>query len=167
LAAMRQAGALGRVLPGADDRALAPLVHLEQHTGTAPDAIRRLAALGGEDAQARLRLSKPQARLLALLRHETGSGIAPLDLGYRHGRDTARSVLVLRGALLETGVGAADLAAVEQGAQVVFPVRAGDLTGRFSGPALGAELARLEAAWLASGCRMTKEELLQGRQDDG
>ena len=47
---MAQAGVLMRVLPGADSAPLAPLVHLEETQGIAPDWVRRLAALGGEDA---------------------------------------------------------------------------------------------------------------------
>ena len=41
VSAMAQAGLLARVLPGADARALAPLVHLE--AGLSPDWLRRLA----------------------------------------------------------------------------------------------------------------------------
>jgi len=68
VAAMRAAGVLGVVLPGADDTALAPLVHLEGQAGIAPDAIRRLASLGGQDVVDRLRLSKADARHLQVLR---------------------------------------------------------------------------------------------------
>ncbi len=47
VASMRQTGVLQRVLPGADDRALAPLVHLTQNR----DPMLRLAALGDALAQ--------------------------------------------------------------------------------------------------------------------
>jgi len=66
-AAMQAAGVLAIVLPGADTRALAPLVHLEDRTTTPPDAIRRLAALGGADVAERLRLSRAEAKRLARL----------------------------------------------------------------------------------------------------
>ena len=46
VAAMAAAGILGRVLPGADARALAPLVHAEAAAGAAPRWQRRAAALG-------------------------------------------------------------------------------------------------------------------------
>ena len=45
VAAMSQAGVLARVLPGADPRALAPLVHLD--AAQPPRWLRRLAVLGG------------------------------------------------------------------------------------------------------------------------
>ena len=54
VAAMAATGILARVLPGADPRALAPLVHLEAGAGLAPRWQRRLAALGG-----RRRLARP------------------------------------------------------------------------------------------------------------
>ncbi|NBB96904.1 MAG: CCA tRNA nucleotidyltransferase, partial [Alphaproteobacteria bacterium] len=51
VAAMHHAGVLARVLPGADPRALAPLVHLE---GAAPPRwLRRLGVLGGDTSALR------------------------------------------------------------------------------------------------------------------
>lgn len=166
VAAMRHVGVLGHVLPGADDRALSPLVHLEQTAHLAPDPIRRLAALGGEGVADRLRLSRPQARQLETLRGGSGSEVPPLELGYRHGADVARSILLLRAAMLERTVPPVDLNAVEIGAAAQFPVKAADLMQGFEGPALGAELHRLEALWLASGCRATRQELLQAGSKD-
>ncbi|OIQ06555.1 MAG: CCA tRNA nucleotidyltransferase, partial [Rhodobacteraceae bacterium CG2_30_10_405] len=63
VAAMAGAGILARVLPGADPRALAPLVHFE--AGIAPRWQRRLAVLGGEDVAKRLRLARKDAAALA------------------------------------------------------------------------------------------------------
>ena len=65
-AAMQAAGVLARILPGADTRALAPLVHLQD--GLAPDWLTRLAAIGGADPADALRLSRDEARRLAILR---------------------------------------------------------------------------------------------------
>lgn len=68
--AMMQAGVLTRLLPGADNQFLAPLVHLD--AAFPPDPIRRLAALGGQDVATRLRLSREDARHLKVLRDQMG-----------------------------------------------------------------------------------------------
>jgi poly(A) polymerase len=53
-------------------------------------------------------------------------------------------------------------AELEAGARAVFPVKAADLMPEFSGPALGAELERLERLWIESGFRLSADELLNG-----
>ncbi|MEM9737340.1 MAG: CCA tRNA nucleotidyltransferase, partial [Pseudomonadota bacterium] len=63
-ASMAASGVLARVLPGAEARALGPLVAAEAAAGAPPDWRTRLCALGGEGAVARLRLSKAEARAL-------------------------------------------------------------------------------------------------------
>ncbi|MFN3210442.1 MAG: CCA tRNA nucleotidyltransferase [Roseovarius sp.] len=161
VAAMRQAGVLARVLPGADDRALAPLVHLEEAHGIGADALRRLAALGGEGPADALRLSRKDARRLELLREEAGAMQTPEALGYRHGARTARDILLLRAALLEQPVSQEALAAAQTGARAEFPVSARDLMPRFSGPAVGEALKKMEAAWIDSGFALDREALLK------
>lgn len=158
--AMRQTGVLARLLPGADDRALAPLVHLEQAAGVAPDPIRRLAALGGEDVADRLRLSRAQARQLEQLRHAAEGTAEAGELGYRLGVDAARDALLLRAAICGLPWDGDALESAAQGARARFPIRAGDLMPRLQGPALGARLKQLEAEWIASGFRLGREELL-------
>ena len=160
VATMRALGVLARVLPGADDTALAPLVHLEHETGTAPDAMRRLAAVGGDGLQDRLRLSRAQARDLATLRRGISDGDGAAALGYRHGAERARDIVLLRAAVLGGALDPADLAAAEVGATAEFPVRAADLMPALQGPALGRRLKELEQRWIASGFRLTREELL-------
>ncbi|CAN0606338.1 unnamed protein product, partial [Ectocarpus sp. 12 AP-2014] len=66
IAGMRSTGVLNAVLEGADDRALGPLVHLEETLGLAPDPIRRLASLGGTNVADRLRLSRQDADRLRI-----------------------------------------------------------------------------------------------------
>ncbi len=160
VAAMRQTGVLARLLPGADDRALAPLVHLEQAAGVAPDPIRRLAALGGEDVADRLRLSRAQARQLDQLRHAAAGTAGAGELGYRLGVEAARDALLLRAAISGQPWDAGALESAAKGARASFPIRAGDLMPRLQGPALGARLKQLEAEWIASGFRLGREELL-------
>ncbi|MDG4646870.1 CCA tRNA nucleotidyltransferase [Roseibacterium sp. SDUM158017] len=158
VAAMAQGGVLARILPGADARMLPVLVALED--GLPADPLRRLATLGGEDPAGRLRLSKAEARRLALLRDGMSNAASPGELGYRHGRDTAREILLLRAAAEARAPDPAALAAAARGAAAVFPVKASDLMPAFEGPALGAELSRLERAWIDSGFRLGPHDLL-------
>lgn len=158
VAAMHTAGVLAWVLPGANDRLLAPLVHLEGKVP--PLALRRLAALGGEDAPAHLRLSKSQARQLDLLRSEMGQMTPPEELGYRHGLETGTDVLLLRGSLSNTAPSDNDIDGLTRGAAAVFPVKADDLMPHFEGPLLGQNLKTLEQKWIASGFQLTKSDLL-------
>jgi poly(A) polymerase len=159
VAAMRSAGVLGRLLSGADDRALAPLVHVEALAGIAPDAIRRLAALGGDFAD-RLRLGKAQSRALQQMRTAAVGGQGPAELGYRMQVGMARNALLLRAAMLEQPWEPDVMQQVETGAAARFPVRARDLMPEFQGPELGARLAAAEARWIASGFTLSRDELL-------
>jgi poly(A) polymerase len=160
VAAMAQAGILARVLPGADPRALAPLVHLERDAD--PDWLRRLAALGGEDAETRLRLSRAEARDLAALRGAIGSAESPAVLGWRLGLQRGSDAMLVRAALMEQALPAQWADALIRGAAAAFPVTAADLMPRLQGPALGAKLAELTDRWLASDLRLTREDLLAG-----
>lgn len=160
VAAMRQTGALSAVIAGADDRALAPLVHLEGEVNAAPDPLRRLAALGGEDVSERLRLSRKQSQSLDRLCDHVGSAETAAELGYRLGFDMALSVLLLRSALLEMPLPPNALQNIREGVGAVFPLKPADLMPEFQGPALGAELKRREAGWIASGFTLDRNTLL-------
>ncbi|WP_306114171.1 MULTISPECIES: CCA tRNA nucleotidyltransferase [unclassified Roseovarius] len=160
VAAMRAGGVLTAVLPGADDRLLAPLVHIEAMVAADPDPLRRLAALGGGDPSDRLRLSKAQARQLDLLRNEMSLMRKPAELGYRFGPETGRDVLTLRAAMFEVPPSQGDLADLTRGAAAAFPVKATDLMPEFDGPALGARLKELEQHWIDADFAPTKDRLL-------
>ena len=157
VAAMRAAGVLARALPGADDRALGPLVHLEG--GLRPEALRRLAALGGHDPTEALRLSRDEARRLATLVAAATGGMGPGELGYRLGAADGRDALLLHAALLEFPLAAGWQDALSRGADARLPVRAADLPG-VTGPALGARLKDIEARWIASDFELSREQLL-------
>ncbi|NVK16523.1 MAG: CCA tRNA nucleotidyltransferase [Rhodobacteraceae bacterium] len=159
VAAMRQAGVLASVISGADDRALAPLIHLE--AGRMPSGIRRLAALGGEDLQTALRLSKSEASHLSAIREAATSTAGASELGYRMGEEKALDALLLRAALLEQPLSADFETEIALGANAIFPVKARDLLPDFKGPELGAALRGLEADWIASGFRLCREQLLK------
>jgi len=160
VAAMCQSGVLAMVLDGVDDRALAPLVHLEAQAGLDPDGIRRLAALGGQGDGRELRLSNAQRKQLALYRDHIGSSEGPGALGYHHGAALARDILVLRAAMLEMPLMPGAFAAVDRGAGAEFPVKSADLMDRFQGRALGDELRRLQSLWIASDFCATRDQLL-------
>ncbi|WP_284163891.1 CCA tRNA nucleotidyltransferase [Frigidibacter sp. SD6-1] len=157
LAAMEASGVLAHTLPGAAAAPLARLVAVE--AGAKPDWLRRLAALGGAAAGDALRLSRDEARRLAILRDGIGAATGPGELAWRHGPDAARDILALRFALLEQPPPADAARRIAAGAAARFPVRAADLPG-LSGPALGQRLKELEARWIASGFILSREQLL-------
>lgn len=157
VASMARAGILTAILPGTDDRALAPLVHLEGDEP--PRWLRRLAVLGGDDPTDALRLSRHEQRDLATLRDGIAGTRSPAALAALHGATLAGDTVLLRAALLETPPPPDWRAAVVRGAETPFPVTAADLP-HLSGPALGAELKRLKTAWLSSDLRLTRSQLL-------
>ncbi len=158
VAAMARCGALARVLPGADDRFLAALVHNEGDLP--PRAIRRLAILGGEDVARRLRLSRRDARRLERLREGMAGNEPVAALAYRFGKDEAVDIELLR-ATLAGRPPAEDMdKQAARGAAAVFPVKARDLMPALSGPELGKRLKELERRWIESGFTLTREELL-------
>ena len=156
LAAMAATGVLARVLPGADARTIAPLVHLEG-AETPPSWLRRLVALGG-DAEG-LRLSKAEARDHAETAAAVSANAGAAELAYRHGREVARDAMLIRAA------GGLPLPAdwregIATGAAAEFPLRAADLLPRYAGAALGQRLTELESRWIASGFTLSREQLL-------
>ncbi|SFL05702.1 CCA tRNA nucleotidyltransferase [Shimia haliotis] len=160
VAAMRSTGVLTAILHGCDDKALAPLVHLEAQFGLAPDPIRRLASLGGVGLTEALRLSKRDSRSLYDLRDGVENTMGPAELGYRLGSEAGTSILLLRAAMLELPFDPASPAEVSRGAAADFPIRPADLMPDYSGPALGRALKTLESRWIESGLTMGKAALL-------
>ncbi len=160
LAAMRSTGALGQLLPGADDRALAPLVHVEGQAAVSPDPLRRLAVLGGVDVAEVLRLSRAQDRRLTAIREAASGSAGPEELGYRLGATDGRDAMLLRLALSGQGWDTALADRIGTGARAVFPIAARDLMPGFSGAELGAELARLEKLWIDSDFTLGRDALL-------
>ena len=160
VAAMRSTGALAQFLPGADDRALAPLIHLEAEAGAPPAALRRLAALGGADPRDALRLSRAQANALHRMSDMAGSDAGPAELGFRLGRDDALDVVLLRGALMGSPWDPEALTMIDKGSAARFPVKPADLMPHLKGPEIGRALAGLEAAWIASDFTLSRQDLL-------
>ena len=161
VAAMRITGVLQHVLPGSDDKALAPLVYFESLYEAPIDPLRRLAALGGGQVEAHLRLSKAQSKTLKLLKTHIEAITEAGELAYRCNAPIALDVLLLRAALFETPVSEPDLRAVQTGASAQFPITAEDLMPLYTGSALGKKLRALEQIWITSGFRLDKTELLR------
>ena len=161
VAAMATTGVLAHVLPGAAAPPLPVLVHHEISAAVAPDAMRRLASLGGDGHMDRLRLSKAEARRLDRLRAHLGDPVGPAELAYRIGPDEARDVVLLNAAILETPLPPDLNRALAIGASARFPVTPRDLMPRYQGRALGARLAALETAWIASGFTLSRGDLLE------
>lgn len=157
VAVMEQSGVLSQILPGAQAKALAVLIHLED--GLTPDPLRRLAALGGKDLTEAMRLSKAEARYLTGLQSGIETNMPPHEAGYRLGANIARDLILLRAALFENILDHADLLAVAKGASAKFPMKAEDLP-ELSGAALGQALKSAQTAWIASGFVLTLPELI-------
>lgn len=162
-AAMASCGALARILPGADAAPLAALVHLERECGAAPDAVRRLAAIGGEDVAARLRLDAKSAKRLDLARRGIASATPPPEAAYRHGIAAGFDALLVGRALAGAPVLAEEVAAVERAAAAQLPVQAADLMPELSGAALGRRIGQIERRWIDSGFTASRDELLRDR----
>ncbi len=168
LAVMAETGILGTVLGGVPLLAsFENVVKAEAAVGAAPDALRRLGALGvavAEDAERlaeRLRLSNAEAERLAALERwwrvspAAGDQVARALL-YRLGAQSFADRVLL--AWSRSPAGAADgawrkLAHLPERWKVpVFPLKAADFTRRgvATGPALGAALRTAEEAWIAA-----------------
>lgn len=161
LAAMRSTGMLLNVLSGADDTAIAPLVHLELETNTNPNPIRRLATIGGEKVSDRLRLRKAQSSCLTKLYDASRGTSSPEELGYRLGVQCAIDALLVRCSLTGQPWDETYRSRVKLGESSKFPVQARDLMPSYTGPALGKELNKLEAAWIESGFTLDRTALLR------
>nr|WP_142637376.1 CCA tRNA nucleotidyltransferase [Ruegeria faecimaris] len=160
VAAMRSTGVLAQILPGVEDRSLAPLIALEQQAGAKPEPVRRLSSIATPEIAQTLRLSKAQTQRLTRMRDEAAGTAGTAELGFRYGEEDGLHEVLLRCALLEQPWSEDKRQALRDGAAADFPVRAADLIPDFTGPALGKKLAELEARWIASGFTLTRSELL-------
>ncbi|MGG7565270.1 CCA tRNA nucleotidyltransferase [Rhodovulum sp. DZ06] len=187
LCAMAACGALMRAAPGLEAQAIAPLVAAEQAAGVAPSWSRRAAAgmaagraatgafpdgpgLGLAEAW---RLSRAEARGLERIAECLSAAEPPAIAAWRHGAEPARDAALIAaagaGALLTPAAAAALEAEIARGAAAAFPVTARDLIARGvePGPALGAALNRLQAAWLAADFAPDKAALLASIPEGG
>jgi len=157
---MAQSGVLGTLLPGTDIRFALLMIHGETMLNVAPDWLGRLVALGGRGVCKALRLSKAEQRQYDAIRTAAYDGNALLETAFEHGAETAIQAHLIQSALAEAPPDAAILPILAAAAREVFPVTAADLMPAAQGPALGARLAQLRAAWIASAFTMSKDELV-------
>jgi poly(A) polymerase len=158
VAVMQAVGVLGHLLPGADARALAPLVHLE--TGLPPRWLRRLAVLGGQDVADRLRLARAEAQALDRLR--AALALPLRECAWRHGAEVATDAALVLAASLGAPLPDGWQAAIAHAAVQRFPVTAADLMPQVQGAELGSRLKAMEARWIASGFTLSRAALLAG-----
>ena len=157
LASMAQSGVLQRVLPGAEARALPVLVHLE--AGRPPQWQRRLAVLGGDDPTDLWRLSRSESRDFGNIRDGLREDHSPAALGWQLGH-LAPDAILARAALIGIPPPEGWEDEVARGQVALCPVSAADLMPNLQGPALGARLKQIQAVWLQSNLRATREALL-------
>lgn len=180
---MAESGLLTAILGGVARLAhFARLARLEAELGESPAAIRRLAALAvmvEEDAArlaVRLRLSNAETARLDQM-----AGQAPVleasleepaarEVLYRIGPAAFRDRVLI--AWARSRAEPADEAwrhlhaLPDRWTAPVFPLKGHDLLARgiAAGPRLGATLRELEAKWIGSGFKLTRDELLQQAQ---
>lgn len=159
---MQASGILLRCLEGAEVSALPLLVHLEQEVSAEPDWLRRLAVLGGAGVTSALRLSKTEARQLDMILDAISVGEPDHVTAYRHGRDIAQSVALVRAASTGSPLAETLDAALKAGEKARLPIKAKDIlaSGVPAGPEVGVVLKTLETRWIASGFELDKTELL-------
>ena len=155
VASMEHSGVLLRILPGASSAMIGPLVHFENALGLGPDAIRRLAAIGGQSVSEALRLSKRDTVAMKDYQEAMSSNAGIAELAYRFDADFALGVAALRGMSGDQVRLDAD-----KGASARFPIAAQDLMPELTGPAIGEAMQRLEADWIASGFMLDKAALV-------
>jgi poly(A) polymerase len=162
VAAMAASGVLARCLAGASPALLAPLVDLEDEAGAEADWIARLVALGAENPARALRLSRAEAKGLAVIRGLLAAPVPVAVAAHRNGARAAQAMALLRAAGGDAG-GLANLQTeIARGAGAEFPLLAADLiaAGIEPGPALGAALEAARTRWLDSNFSLDSEKLL-------
>ena len=157
IASMSHAGVLQSVMPGADPKALAPLIHFEDER--APDWRRRAAVLSGKDLKDEWRLSKKDVLHLNQLRQALVDLTAIPELSYRYGATMALNTALARSALFETPLAHTVKTEIELAANATFPIKAADLP-KLEGRDLGEKLRALESVWIQSGFTISKADLL-------
>ena len=123
-----------------------------------PDALRRLAVLGGEDLRDRLRLSRKDSTRLAGI--GTAASMMPGEAGYRLGAETATDGLLVAAASLESSLDVEKVETARHAAEQVFPIKAADLMPEYSGVELGRTMENLEQEWIESGFELSRDTLL-------
>jgi poly(A) polymerase len=175
LAAMQTSGVLADLLPESSGLALlSGLVALESASGTTIDAMRRFLSLFWKDEQAlatvarRWKLSNDERdRLVYAARCDAPLAdlARPADFRrilYRHGGDIIRDNLLLGWAGQGASARPDMLAQIDAYVRPVMPVSGDEVlaAGVAPGPAVGAAMRKLEAAWIESDFTADRNTLL-------
>ncbi|MEO1605313.1 MAG: hypothetical protein AAFU34_08345, partial [Pseudomonadota bacterium] len=155
-----ETGNVGKALAARLFDLIGPLLLVEEHLEINPEPIRRLAALGVQDAKAQLRLSNAQSKELKNLHEMLAMGTGPRAIGFLLGRTSGASAVALDYAMRAQVPDKTVIEMVDDGSRAQFPVSSKDLAGQYSGPALGKKLRELQSKWLASDLSLSAEQLL-------
>ena len=158
--AMDGAGVLQRCMPGSRLEAFERLVELEVAAALPPDWLVRLLALGGK--LDRIRLSRSRTRHLGRIKRLVQDPLPPAEVAYRYGRDVAIGAALLRASQTRIELDPDLHSAVAQGSEAQFPLKAADLQPELEGKALGDRLKELESRWIASGFKLSRDQLVNG-----
>ena len=162
LSSMAACGVLANVVPGADPKFVAPLVHIESLASVTPKWQRRLVAMGGENPAKLLRLSNAERRYIETAKSALQSGESAKIKAFRFGADAALDAMLIEAATLSTPLPTSMKQDIAEGAAAIFPITGADLIKQFgSGPTLGAELSRLQQIWIDSDFKLDKQALLR------
>jgi poly(A) polymerase len=155
---MESAGVLKSVLPGANVRALSFLESLEGELK--PNAVRRLALIGGPELQEQLRLSNSTARQLKKMRRLSQNSELPQEHGLLLGEEGGWDSWLVRCALLGVTPSDHDRKTVTDSSSQRMPVKSADLVDLFKGQELGAALRKAQDFWVSSNMKLKKSDLI-------
>ena len=153
LLAMEDAGVLEVMLPGASASLLPGLIGVETASGLPPDPMQRLMAL----------LPRRQREVTdPALGHVLALGpVARREAFYRFGPQAVLDRALIEAASGGEGALAPLLQEKASWMRPVFPVGGADaLAAGLKGPDIGKRLHTLEQAWIASGFRLSRDDLL-------
>lgn len=155
--------AMGPVLPQIvpSGRHAPGLANVELQLNLSPCAMRRLATFGSDPAELAEALRLPRNDLARLVEIKRACSVPLPEAAYRYGLAVAGDALALN--VLNGDQPPKDwLAVAANASRAHFPIRGGDLIalGLPAGPGVGAALKSAEAAWIASGFTLEREDLL-------
>lgn len=155
---MESAGVLKSVLSGANASALPFLESLEGELK--PNAIRRLALIGGPELQEQLRLSNSTARQLKQIRGISQNSELPQEHGFLLGEEGGWDSWLVRCALLGVIPSDEDRKTVTDSSTQIMPVKSADLVDWFEGQELGVALRKVQGFWVSSNMTLKKSDLI-------
>ena len=155
---MESAGVLRSVLSGANASALPFLESLEGELK--PNAVRRLALIGGPELQEQLRLSNSTARQLKKIRRLSQNSELPQEHGLLLGEEGGWDSWLVRCALLGVTPSDHDRKTVTDSSSQRMPVKSADLVDLFEGQELGAALRKAQDFWVSSNMKLKKSDLI-------